>query len=251
MPQDSEGFEPIDEMTPRKVLPMRPPPKQSAIAEMAAHMQATAESSYTESVIQELVAIILDEKLDSLERAEAVVALKSYLQADWDEVARHVGVTGRSLQVIAGIIKLKESFKESLQTRRIGLRHGAALVRLADQDVAAERLHTWLLKHPDVGGEEALRVAGLMVRQPELDPDRARRQLGEDVRRRLLLRGMSDPDLAPARILGAGLRQAVDALAKLDATTLSREQRAELSRDLTAALTVVERLQNELDSLDS
>ncbi len=213
-------------------------------------MAASAESSYTESVIDGLVATILDERLDSLERAEAVVALKSYLQTDWEDVARNVGVSGRSLQVIAGIIKLRESFKDSLRQRRIGLRHGAALVRLAEHEAAAERLHAYLLLHPDIGGEEALRIAGLMVRQPDMEPERARRQLTEDARRRTLLRGMSDSDSGPYLGAGLGLRSAVSSLASLDPTALSAEERQQLARDLAAAMVTIERVQQDLDSAE-
>ena len=244
-PRDSTGFAPESSAFP----PRSPGPPASSVAEMAARMAASAESSYTESVIDDLTAAILDERLDSLERAEAVVALKSYLQADWDSIATHVGVSGRSLQVIAGIIKLRESFKDSLRQRRLGLRHGAALVRLGELDLAAERLHTYLLAHPDVGGEEALRIAGLMVRQREMDPDRARRNLNEDARRRMLLRGMSDSDAGPIIAVGFGIRAAVASLTSVDPSSLSDGERKTLSSDLSSALETMERLQQELDSL--
>lgn len=217
---------------------------------MAARMAASAESSYTESVIEGLVATILDERLDSMERAEAVVALKSYLQVDWDIVAKSVGVSGRSLQVIAGIIKLRESFRESLRSRRIGLRHGAALVRLADREQAAEQLHGFLLLNPDIGGEEALRIAGVMVRQPELNPEQARRQLSEDARRRTLLRGMSDSDAGPDLGSGIGLLSAVSALSSLDPSRLSSDERQQLSRNLAVAMATLERVQQDIDAND-
>jgi hypothetical protein len=243
--RDSTGFAP----DPFSNTPRSPGPPASAVAEMAARMAASAESSYTESVIDGLTAAILDERLDSLERAEAVVALKSYLQADWDSIATHVGVSGRSLQVIAGIIKLRESFKDSLRNRRIGLRHGAALVRLGELDLAAERLHNYLLLHQDVGGEEALRIAGLMVRQREMDPERARRHLNDDARRRMLLRGMSDSDAGPSIAIGFGIRAAVASLTAVDPTALSTEERKTLSADLASAMATIERLQQELDSI--
>ncbi len=225
-------------------------PPVSSVAAMAARMAASAESSYTESVIDGLVATILDERLDSLERAEAVVALKPYLQTGWDAVAQSVGVSGRSLQVIAGIVKLRESFKESLRQRRIGLRHGAALVRLAEHEACAERLHTYLLANPDVGGEEALRIAGLLVRQPELEPERARRQLTDDARRRTLLRGMSDSDSGPILLAGVGLRSVVNSLASFDPAALSLEERQQLARDLAAAMLTIERVQQDLDAAE-
>lgn len=80
-----------------------------------------------------------------------MLALKSYLQADWDDVASHVGVTGRSLQIIAGIVKLRAPFRESLRTRALGLRHGAALVRLAEQEECANQLHVFFAREPGCG----------------------------------------------------------------------------------------------------
>ncbi len=225
-------------------------PPVTGLAAMAARVAASAESSYTESVIDGLVATILDERLDSLERAEAVVALKSYLQTDWDSVAKNVGVSGRSLQVIAGIIKLRESFKESLRLRRIGLRHGAALVRLGEHDSAVERLHAHLLQHPDIGGEEALRMAGILVREPDLDPELARLRLSEDARRRTLLRGMSESDASPYLGAGLGLRSALTSLTSLDASALTADERQQLARDLAAAMATIERVQQDLDSAE-
>ncbi len=243
---NSEGFSDVSDVSAQR----DEAPPASAVAAMAARMAASSESSYTESVIDSLVASILDERLDSLERAEAVVALKSYLQVDWESVARWVGVSARSLQVIAGIIKLREGFKESLRQRRIGLRHGAALVRLADLEVAAERLHAFMLGNPDVGGEEALRIAGLMVRQPELMPERARRELNEDARRRTLLRGMSDSDSGHYLDPGIGLRSAVSSLSSVDPTALSSTERQQLARDLAAAMATLERVQQDLDAAE-
>lgn len=242
----SEGFTTEDS----EGLLRQPGPPASPVAAMAARMAASAESSYTESVIDGLVSSILDERLDSLERAEAVVALKSYLQTDWDSVAKSVGVSGRSLQVIAGIIKLRESFRESLRQRRISLRHGAALVRLADREEMSERFHTYLLANTDIGGEEALRIAGLMVREPELDPERARRQLAEDARRRALLRGMSDSDYGPNLDAGLGLRGAVNVLSAVDTAALSAAEREQLSRDLAVAMATIERLQQDIDATE-
>ena len=244
--KDSAGFGPIGaSQTAGAPEPTRrPPPPRTAIAAMAAAMPSVAESSYTESVIQELVGNILDEALDSLERAEAVLALKSYLQTEWDDVAAHVGVTGRSLQIIAGIVKLRGTFRESLRSRRLGLRHGAALVRLADHDAAAERLHTYLLANPDVGGEDALRLAGLMVREPDLDPELARRQLGDDVRRRLVLRGMTDTaDHAGPPVALMNLRTAVDALAALNLRVLDAPTRAAVALELAESAKIIARLQ--------
>ena len=243
----SAGFD-ADIPDSRAALGFGPPP--SSVAEMAARMAATAESSYTESVIDGLTSAIMDERLDSLERAEAVVALKSYLQTDWESIATHVGVSGRSLQIIAGIIKLRETFKDSLRQRRLGLRHGAALVRLGDFEQAAERLHAYLLASPEIGGEEALRIAGLMVRLREPDPHRARTQLTEDARRRTLLRGMSDSDIGLNIAVGFGIRAAMTSLSSVDPTGLSPEERLILARDLAAAVATIERLQQDLESLD-
>ena len=220
------------------------------MAAFAAQMAPTTESSYTESVIDGLVASILDEGLDALERAEAVVALKSYLQADWNDVATQVGVSGRSLQVIAGMIRLKPAFQDSLRARRLGLRHGAALVRLGDKEPAAERLHEYLLANPDVDGEEALRIAGLLVRQPEMPPERARRQLAEDMRRRSLFRGMSDSDSGPNFAVWANLRSVTTALSSVDPATLSAAERAELNAELHHAAAAIERLQHELEATE-
>ena len=137
-----------------------------------------------------------------------------------------------------------------MMQRRLGLRHGAALVRLADNYTAAERLHTFLLAHPDVGGEEALRIAGQMLRAPDIAPEVARRQLQEDVQRRTLLRGMSESDTGSAAGAGFGLRASVGALANMDATQLSREERAQLTADVAAAIAALDRVQQDLDAAE-
>jgi hypothetical protein len=132
-------------------------------------------SNRSEGVVQALVEQAHDDRINALQRAEAVCALKSFLQADWDHVATVVGMSTRSVLAMASLLKLPEPVRLALRQRELDLRHGAALARLLDHDGAMVRLFQYVRANPTVTGDVALRIAGAMLRDPDADLDEARR----------------------------------------------------------------------------
>lgn len=132
-------------------------------------------SSRSEAVVAALVEQAHDDRINALQRAEAVCALKSYLQADWDQVASVVGMSARSVMAMASLLKLPEPVRLALRQRLLDLRHGAAVARLLDHEAAMLRLFDHLILHPEITGEVALRMASLMTRDVDVDLDAARR----------------------------------------------------------------------------
>lgn len=88
---------------------------------------------------------------------------------------------------------------------------------------------------------------GLMVRDPALTPEKARRQLGDDVRRRLVLRGMTETgDQAGPPATIAGLRTAVEAVSALNVSQLDGPTRRALALELAEAGKIIARLEKVL-----
>lgn len=191
-------------------------------------------SNRSEGVVQALVDQAHDDRINALQRAEAVCALKSFLQSDWDTVASVVGMSTRSVLAMASLLKLPEPVRLALRQRELDLRHGAALARLLDHDGAMDRLFHYLRQNPAVSGDVALRIAGAMLRDADTDLDQARA-------------------IAESRISGrhsvsqiAALLEALQGVEAMNVTDLATPDQHRLAADLRMAAERLARVQDRL-----
>lgn len=200
--------------------------------------------------IVSLVENIVRDDLNPIERAEALHALRTHLNATWDVVAERVGLSVRAVHFLTGTLKLRQEFKDALAKGEITEKHGRALQRLGAHPTAAYDLFEYIrsqstTKRPTTG-DDAIAIAAVLRKYPSMSAEEAHRYLTAGTIDKPKPPSARSP-VTPADHVSRGLRLAMRYRTEIQSKKLDDEQRRALIDTAKAALVALESLVVELD----
>ncbi len=107
------------------------------------------------------------EDLRDMERGAAIRELHDITKASWDEVAKQIGLTRRSVLRLAGLANLPDDLQQLLIEKELTEKHGRALHKLGKKRRRQQELAEAIETH-NLTGDEALRCAKYAEEHPRL-----------------------------------------------------------------------------------